>query len=639
MSKKSKRPGRKPGGHLSSVPSANKMPLQLALNLRVVDSLTPDFVHWFEGGIGEAADAMQCLEVVRLFLTTGQALGSGSTATHLQEADLEEVAETLAGTLAGDDDGILDGLYDALHVYVDYLKESGQWTGSQQDYDHVHALLSDETDDNGPDLPDIKIPELTDEEQLRAFSELPLIKRTTRLLEWIGAGKDVTSTGALRLKDIEAAAAAVGVEAKGRKNAKRPLELWEGDEENLSAVLEVGSMHDVPVLREIWLALAQSGILSVGATRAVPGAEAAHWNSKDLTARIRNLRVFLTAFLVDALTTSGGFWSNEPELDNVLAMVLVKGSSAEPLEVSEIADMAENGAGGDIFMTIAAMRARPKLADLAELGLITAGTHYTVPPVVIGSLPPAIALVLMEVDEDFAAEEFGDDPDFAAFAELTDGDGEAYRATAAAPPSNVIHMRDARPAKTAGKPVQNDSTFQLKIQLKGSTPPVWRRVLVPASMRLSELHEVIQTVFDWEDYHLHSFDVGGRRGTRYGPRGDDGMRDEARTALHAVLAKSGDKLDYVYDFGDDWVHVITLEKVLDGGDGQELPRCTGGRGLAPAEDSGGVWGWADKVAIANDPAHEDHEEIREWLGLAPDETLDPKAFDVELADEELDDLR
>ncbi|UVJ40227.1 hypothetical protein [Arthrobacter sp. CJ23] len=425
MSKKSQKPKRKPGGHLSSVPSVPKMPLQLVMNQRVVDSLTPEFVRWFEG-FGEAPDALHCLQLVKLIISAGHALHGESSATQFTLDGLEEAALALADNVHPDEsDEALDGFYDELHLYVDFLMESGRWTGSREDYDEVHGFLSGEADDDLPDLPDIQVPELSDAEQDHAFSELPLIQRTTRLLDWVGAGKEVTSTGALRLKDIEAAAAAVSIEAKGKKNAKRPFEAWEGDEAHLSAVLEVGSMHDVPVLREIWIALFQSGILSLGATRAVPGEEAGTWNSKDTAARNRIRQIFLTAFLVDALTTPGGPWSTGPELDSMLAMVLVQGGSAEPMEVAELASLADTGAGGDIVRGFAAMRARTKLANLAELGLVAAGTHYTVPPVVIGGVPPAIALVLMEVDGDFEPEEF---------------------ATAAAPPSNVIQMRAPKPA-------------------------------------------------------------------------------------------------------------------------------------------------------------------------------------------------
>ena len=48
-----------------------------------------------------------------------------------------------------------------------------------------------------------------------------------------------------------------------------------------------------------------------------------------------------------------------------------------------------------------------------------------------------------------------------------------------------------------------EEIYQLKIMLKGSKPPIWRRVQVRAEMTLAQLHEVIQIVMGWTDSHLH----------------------------------------------------------------------------------------------------------------------------------------
>ena len=40
--------------------------------------------------------------------------------------------------------------------------------------------------------------------------------------------------------------------------------------------------------------------------------------------------------------------------------------------------------------------------------------------------------------------------------------------------------------------------LQLKIRLLGVSPMVWRRVLVPESMSLHELHGVVQLAMGWE---------------------------------------------------------------------------------------------------------------------------------------------
>ena len=60
-------------------------------------------------------------------------------------------------------------------------------------------------------------------------------------------------------------------------------------------------------------------------------------------------------------------------------------------------------------------------------------------------------------------------------------------------------------------------TYQLRIALRHTKPPIWRRVLVPASMYLDTLHHLIQVVMGWEDRHLHMFRKDDRRYSRPGP--------------------------------------------------------------------------------------------------------------------------
>lgn len=41
--------------------------------------------------------------------------------------------------------------------------------------------------------------------------------------------------------------------------------------------------------------------------------------------------------------------------------------------------------------------------------------------------------------------------------------------------------------------------YQLKIQIKDSRPPIWRRVIVPAGLRVSQLSIVLDKVMGGED--------------------------------------------------------------------------------------------------------------------------------------------
>jgi hypothetical protein len=177
----------------------------------------------------------------------------------------------------------------------------------------------------------------------------------------------------------------------------------------------------------------------------------------------------------------------------------------------------------------------------------------------------------------------------------------------------------------------HEPILQLKISLVGvSKPPVWRRLLVPATMRLDRLHEAIQIVMGWQDYHLHAFSAGS---VEYGPPDPElGHSDERRTRVIDVIHDPKDRMRYVYDFGDHWQHDIVVEKVGVAEPGVRYPSCVAGTGCCPPEDCGGVWGYADLREALADPSHEQHEDMLEWLGLETADEFDPTAFDVSEAD-------
>ena len=157
--------------------------------------------------------------------------------------------------------------------------------------------------------------------------------------------------------------------------------------------------------------------------------------------------------------------------------------------------------------------------------------------------------------------------------------------------------------KLARLPKRADTTVHVvKVNLHGAKPPVWRRLEVPSAMTLDLVHEVLQAAFDWDDYHLHSFEtVCGEYGD---PAQDDDWAergDESAVALAQVAATEKAKVVYVYDFGDDWRHDIVVEKILPAEPGVAYPRCTGGRGDTPGEDSGGIWTFNEERAQGGAP--------------------------------------
>ena len=123
--------------------------------------------------------------------------------------------------------------------------------------------------------------------------------------------------------------------------------------------------------------------------------------------------------------------------------------------------------------------------------------------------------------------------------------------------------RTSAPNTSASKNI-----ISLKVTLRGLKPPVWRRLLVPGTMTLGDLHEAIQVAMGWHDCHLHVFDIGGEQ---FGDRlASDDVADENRPTLNGLLKSSVVRFVYTYDFGDDWEHTIAFEKSKPAVEGQLL---------------------------------------------------------------------
>lgn len=184
--------------------------------------------------------------------------------------------------------------------------------------------------------------------------------------------------------------------------------------------------------------------------------------------------------------------------------------------------------------------------------------------------------------------------------------------------------------------------LQFKIELKGiKNPTVWRRIIVPSHYDFLTFHQIIQVVFGWENAHLYSFSPKGWGSNPEIKDSDDEEFDpdntlgSSETPLSAIFNTKGQKFTYIYDFGDDWTHLITLEKILP----EEInqPTCIAGEGKCPPEDCGGFPGYEYLKEVLADPSHEEHEEMKEWLGMEDDEAWDANEFDLQEVQELLRD--
>lgn len=209
-------------------------------------------------------------------------------------------------------------------------------------------------------------------------------------------------------------------------------------------------------------------------------------------------------------------------------------------------------------------------------------------------------------------------------------------------------MRRARQAKYQQyTPLKDakDYTLTLKIQMKGVTkPPMWRQVEVPANFSFAKLHQVIQVVAGFDNDHLWMFtekaydsmlNIGSS--TEY----EKCTHNATTTPLTKFLAQRGDKLEYVYDYGDDWIFTVEVQSI----DKRQIShpallkyKCD----LNPMDDIGGPYAYLRlRELLAKDYSDEVAEELSFMFGDIEDEddldalreslTLDPTFINERLA--------
>lgn len=158
---------------------------------------------------------------------------------------------------------------------------------------------------------------------------------------------------------------------------------------------------------------------------------------------------------------------------------------------------------------------------------------------------------------------------------------------------------------------------RIRIELEHIEPQIWRQVEVSLTTNLRALHEVIQAVMPWENYHLYQFTVDNRV---YGePDPEDSIWGrkiyQAKGMRLGTLVDRGvTELLYTYDFGDDWQHRIVVEALSEADPGTDYPRFVDGARTAPPEDVGGPPGFMDFVEAITKRSHPQHKDMVRWYG-------------------------
>ena len=167
-------------------------------------------------------------------------------------------------------------------------------------------------------------------------------------------------------------------------------------------------------------------------------------------------------------------------------------------------------------------------------------------------------------------------------------------------------------------------TLQLRIELDEVAPAVWRRIIVPTSVRLDRLASMLIAAMGWTNSHLHCFEIGAERYGMHFDEYPEGEIDERSiTVLHAL--RGVESFEFDYDFGDGWVHNVTVEAVIEGTFGLKHAVCVDGASACPPEDCGGPHGFEYFLEVLADPTHEEHEDYVNRSGGA---TFDRSAFDL-----------
>jgi len=164
---------------------------------------------------------------------------------------------------------------------------------------------------------------------------------------------------------------------------------------------------------------------------------------------------------------------------------------------------------------------------------------------------------------------------------------------------------------------------RLRIQIDEVVPAVVRRVEVPVTIRLDDLHFVLQIAIGWQNCHPFEFRAGA---TRWGLPDRDDPASSPLPAEQATLADVlalDDTFRYDYVFGEDWAHTVTVEGTAAADPAVKYPCLISAQGRCPPADIGGAMGYETFLQALADPEHLHHDGMIEW----DDPDFDPNVVD------------
>lgn len=161
-------------------------------------------------------------------------------------------------------------------------------------------------------------------------------------------------------------------------------------------------------------------------------------------------------------------------------------------------------------------------------------------------------------------------------------------------------------------------------------PEISRRFAVPSSITLDRLHDVIQIIMGWYDCHIYEFVIGNKRYTE-DPESEEQGSESGKFRLIDIVKRKGQTFNYLYDFGDNWMHEIIIEdNHYSNLNAKSQIECLEGTRACPPEDVGGVSGYYEFCEAVNNLCHEEHINSKEWYTQIPwyDEEFDSEKIDI-----------
>lgn len=183
------------------------------------------------------------------------------------------------------------------------------------------------------------------------------------------------------------------------------------------------------------------------------------------------------------------------------------------------------------------------------------------------------------------------------------------------------------PVKPQRSSLSKPCLMTLRIELTGITPAIWREITIDGRSSFEKLHHVIQAAMGWHDAHLHEFCYGERRIGVPDTEGlDEGLVENEKKLKLNRLFVTGDTFIYMYDFGDSWEHLVSVENINEDVDqnSEGIAWIKDGARACPPEDVGGAFEYENFLdVLQNDPMSEEGLRYREWAGS----DFDPEHFD------------